>query len=1268
MNTLIIDQKEYANQNLPKEKKPVPVENNTSNSLMVDANNTGGLLNIGYKINGYVVKEKLNVDTGEAEIYFCEKDSKKYILKYYKTTILGEVAEKLKSIKHKNVMRILECGKTDDTNHSYEIDEFCEGGILEDALPLSGDEAKNIIRQINEGLKAIHDAELIHRDIKAENIYFRDKDRKEVVIGDFGTATVYDTQDDVNEHLTKVETGTDGYKAPESFNGLISPAVDYYALGIVTWHILTGKEPFESDENEAFNSARIRYETIEGKVKDYLFSKAIELDNFAKKLVNGLLVYRHDQRWGYGQVADFLNGKPVEVFEENRDWPEFEIGGSSYYNPKDIAAELLKNKEEAVRIIKESHLHNYLQRNSQNEKYPAITHRVAALIPALRKIIADYFSERNSEAENYLGVIEVAFLIYEPLSFVLHYGMESVEIKTLSDFIDVLNKHPYIIIPYLRDDNRGLYVKLKTFKVNIENSDESFSETVKSFVNRTKDDRTLCTSLYVYLIGNKISPFTDKQNMGIELHEQSDLYNLKQHLKDRFMFLVDAKDKYVIAWLENVFGCNMSEWYGELEGGVNNDWDIAQLRRNKLLAYGKWRYFELFLQKKDLIRRKSFIANDKIGLLDLGGSELLPARYENVVEEFVRNEYIIKEDGKWKVRKSDKYILESDYISVFDEENEIYLTIDENGNHFPIRIEENGKVSHVFIEGNQELRNLALLEGFGLWNREVASCSNSYECEIGRISAIDEKNRPKARYVNSFSDVVEINDEDFNIIGEFEKVQAVPFYGAIPNEINFWVKDRSGVAIVDRNCKEICRLRYSDFSPVGNNCFIAKDDSYGRHDLLDYKQGQVIFENVDDFRSSGSVCAVMRRKKWEILSLATKEAFTDKKYKFAGNLSETLFVCNNAKKYFFFTEHKNTVNVVRLSISGKSGQLYDSRSNKIGQKMLAVNTETLLNASKDPSQRFYHLLCFDGNKFFRFNFSDNTFCEITTLKQVAEKEMDCLLDNVDSKRIVKLVKSHIQQGKQTEANKIINVTCNYYKNNNFNVARYLLSSIRMDKMDGFDMPFLYYKNMHGMTFMNENQLLEKATDPKLVKRRCDNYIFALHYMLSSAGKEIVNGEIVTAPYFARLRWNSQLHIDCIETCIRVYKTKDALSFDNGWTKGYIKTASAIMTEELFNFFTNESNISDETYLNINRVGKLFMEMEEYGAALKVFEEGMKHEWGDVFPVSTLFVAQLKYGFGEYKEAYVLFKKIDEFDSSYKEQNELFNSFYIDCKKKLGLAV
>ena len=43
---------------------------------------TGSFYNIGDKVNGFTIKEKLNTNSGEAEIYFCEKDGKKYIFKF----------------------------------------------------------------------------------------------------------------------------------------------------------------------------------------------------------------------------------------------------------------------------------------------------------------------------------------------------------------------------------------------------------------------------------------------------------------------------------------------------------------------------------------------------------------------------------------------------------------------------------------------------------------------------------------------------------------------------------------------------------------------------------------------------------------------------------------------------------------------------------------------------------------------------------------------------------------------------------------------------------------------------------------------------------------------------------------------------------------------------------------------------------------------------------------------------------------------------------
>ena len=147
----------------------------------------GGLLKRGDSIDGYVIKDKISTSSGEAEIYYCEKDSKTYILKYYfNKTIFSDLEEKLKSLNHKNVMKVYACGKDkkrgksgNNKRYSYEIDEFCQGESLANSkLPLTEEEAFELLKQINEGLNEIHKAGIIHRDIKAENIYYKNAEKK----------------------------------------------------------------------------------------------------------------------------------------------------------------------------------------------------------------------------------------------------------------------------------------------------------------------------------------------------------------------------------------------------------------------------------------------------------------------------------------------------------------------------------------------------------------------------------------------------------------------------------------------------------------------------------------------------------------------------------------------------------------------------------------------------------------------------------------------------------------------------------------------------------------------------------------------------------------------------------------------------------------------------------------------------------------------------------------------------------------------------------
>jgi hypothetical protein len=111
--------------------------------------------------------------------------------------------------------------------------------------PLSCDEARlrAVLPQVVQGLMALHAAGKIHRDVKPSNVLVTDDER--AVLVDFGLVTHADPL--VPESFDGHIAGTVSYMAPEQCRGelRLTPATDFYAVGVMLYEALTGRLPFE---------------------------------------------------------------------------------------------------------------------------------------------------------------------------------------------------------------------------------------------------------------------------------------------------------------------------------------------------------------------------------------------------------------------------------------------------------------------------------------------------------------------------------------------------------------------------------------------------------------------------------------------------------------------------------------------------------------------------------------------------------------------------------------------------------------------------------------------------------------------------------------------------------------------------------------------------------------------------------------------------------------------------------------------------------------
>ncbi len=195
-------------------------------------------------------------------------------------------------LKHERILEMKDCFEDDEC--VYMLLELCRNGELstfiqsKGALPES--EALWLFKQIVEGVKYLHDNNVIHRDLKPSNIMLTDQGN--VKIGDFGIAVQLR---DISEERDTM-CGTANYISPEIVSKIPHGIeTDIWSLGCILYALLVGHPPFESPDTQ---------DTIL-KIKECDFALPDSLSDDMKELLRAMINRNPKQRLTADQILAY---------------------------------------------------------------------------------------------------------------------------------------------------------------------------------------------------------------------------------------------------------------------------------------------------------------------------------------------------------------------------------------------------------------------------------------------------------------------------------------------------------------------------------------------------------------------------------------------------------------------------------------------------------------------------------------------------------------------------------------------------------------------------------------------------------------------------------------------------------------------------------------------------------------------------------------------------------------------------------------------------
>ena len=154
-------------------------------------------------------------------------------------------AKIIAQLEHPSIVPVYDVGE--ENGQPYFVMRYMGGGSLSELIKaglFSVENAVKILEQIAPGLDEAHSKGIVHRDLKPGNILFTSKGV--ALISDFGIAKF--TQGEAGNMTGSAIIGTPAYMAPEQAGGeAVDGRADIYALGVILYEMVTGKQPYKAD-------------------------------------------------------------------------------------------------------------------------------------------------------------------------------------------------------------------------------------------------------------------------------------------------------------------------------------------------------------------------------------------------------------------------------------------------------------------------------------------------------------------------------------------------------------------------------------------------------------------------------------------------------------------------------------------------------------------------------------------------------------------------------------------------------------------------------------------------------------------------------------------------------------------------------------------------------------------------------------------------------------------------------------------------------------